>query len=67
MSAGSIFTLSRIFPHHGLGIFWCFTLVAFLLLISPPMQAQEYFKFDKPRKKLKIKFNLHRNLIIVPV
>ncbi|GEO05003.1 hypothetical protein AAE02nite_26670 [Adhaeribacter aerolatus] len=36
-------------------------------MFSPPSQAQEYFKFDKPRKKLAVKFTLHRNLIIVPV
>ena len=67
MSAGCLYYLSRILPHNGIGFFCFITFLTLLFLVSPPGQAQEYFKFDKPRKKLSIKFNQHRNLIIVPV
>lgn len=43
------------------------TCLAFFLLLAAQVQGQEYFKFDKPKKKLSVKFTLHRNLIIVPV
>ncbi|MGV3586633.1 MAG: aspartyl protease family protein [Adhaeribacter sp.] len=67
MSTGSLHILSRLVTHNQFWVLCCLAFMGFLLLFSVPGQAQEYFKFDKPRKKLSVKFTLHRNLIIVPV
>jgi len=42
-------------------------LTGFLLLLPCPGQAQTFFKFDSPRKRLTLPFSFHRNLIIVPL
>lgn len=45
-----------------------FTLLVFkLLLMTPPLLAQGAFSLQPPFKKSNISFEMHRNLIVVPV
>ena len=42
-------------------------LLLFFLLLSTLSQGQAKFQFDRPRKRVVIPFEFHRNLIILPV
>ncbi len=48
-------------------VFGFLSLIIFLSLFSPCVHAQGAFTFDAPHKRDVIPFEMHRNLIVVPV